>query len=90
MCNDSQRKLQRLREVDLKTVEVEKLVDIRNVKINQQLSQPSRAIDFISQIKNPYCYRHGNFVVQISFSDTKITLTERLNEYLKSVVASGI
>ena len=90
MCDDSLLELHRLQAMDLSDVKVEDLVDIRTVNINSQLSQPNRLLDFLNQIKNPYCYRHGDFVVQIGFSNTKVTLTERLNEYLKNVAAAGI
>lgn len=90
MCDDSLLELHRLQAMDLSDVKVEDLVDIRTVNINSQLSQPNRLLDFLNQIKNPYCYRHGDFVVQIGFSNTEVTLTDRLNEYLKNVVAAGI
>ena len=90
MCDDSLLELHRLQAMDLSDVKVEDLVDIRTVNINSQLSQPNRLLDFLNQIKNPYCYRHGDFVVQIGFSNTEVTLTDRLNEYLKHVVAAGI
>lgn len=90
MCDDSLLELHRLQAMDLSDVKVEDLVDIRTVNINSQLSQPNRLLDFLNQVKNPYCYRHGDFVVQIGFSNTEVTLTDRLNEYLKNVVAAGI
>lgn len=90
MCDDSLLELHRLQAMDLSDVKVENLVDIRTVNINSQLSQPNRLLDFLNQIKNPYCYRHGDFVVQIGFSNTEVTLTERLNEYLKNVAVAGI
>ena len=90
MCDDSLLEFHRLQAMDLSDVKVEDLVDIRTVNINTQLSQPNRLLDFLNQIKNPYCYRHGDFVVQIGFSNTEITLTERLNEYLKNVATAGI
>lgn len=90
MCDDSLLELHRLQAMDLSDVKVEDLVDIRTVTINPHLSQPNRLLDFLNQIKNPYCYRHGDFVVQIGFSNTEVTLTDRLNEYLKNVVAAGI
>lgn len=90
MCDDSLLELHRLQAMDLSDVKAEDLVDIRTVNINSQLSQPNRLLGFLNQIKNPYCYRHGDFVVQIGFSNTEVTLTERLNEYLKNVAAAGI
>ena len=41
--------------------------DLRNVN-RKELSQRERMVDFISQIKNPYCYLDKGMVVKISFA----------------------
>ena len=38
--------------------------------------------DFIRQVKNPYCYKYGDYIVKINFEDTEVTLTERLREMI--------
>ena len=43
-----------------------------------------RILDFMRQIGNPYCYRHGKYVVKISFTDTDVTLEDRLLSYIRS------
>ena len=40
--------------------------------------------DFIRQIGNPYCYRHGKYVVKVSFADTDISLEDRLEAYIRT------
>jgi hypothetical protein len=74
-----------LKNVDLRTVEPETLVDIRNVKINPDLTKDERVMDYINQIKNPYCYKCGKIIVKISFSDVQATLEERLQNLLNSL-----
>ena len=73
-----------LKDVDLSTVNRDELVDIQDVKANPSLPKRERAVDFIRQIRNPYCYRHGKYVVKVGFSDTEISLEERLAEYIRS------
>lgn len=80
--------LEAMKIADIQTLNREGLVDIRDVKINQELKQPERILDFIRQIKNPYCYRHGEFIVQIGFAGTEVSLTERLQEYLEKASAA--
>ena len=46
----------------------EELVDINDVEIKKDLSQRERMVDFVSQIKNPYCYLDRGMVVKISFA----------------------
>lgn len=45
-----------------------KMLDINEVEIRKDLSQRERMVDFISQIKNPYCYLDKGMVVKISFA----------------------
>lgn len=44
------------------------LRNINEVEIRKDLSQRERMVDFISQIKNPYCYLDKGMVVKISFA----------------------
>jgi hypothetical protein len=36
-------------------------------------------LDFIRQIKNPYCFRCGKFIVKVNHADTDVTLEQRLS-----------
>lgn len=76
--------LKAMQEVDVRTVNRESLRDIRDVEINAGLPKEERILDFIRQIGNPYCYRHGDYVVKISFTDTDVTLVERMLSYIRS------
>lgn len=76
--------LRAMQEIDVRTVDRGSLRDIRDVEINAGLPKGERILDFIRQIGNPYCYRHGDYVVKISFTDTDITLEERMLAYIRS------
>ena len=76
--------LKAMQEVDVRTVNREALRDIRDVEINASLPKGERILDFIRQIWNPYCYRHGDYVVKISFTDTDVTLEDRMLSYIRS------
>lgn len=73
-----------MKNTDLATIDRDALVDIRDVKVNTALPKRERALDFIRQIKNPYCYKHGKYVVKVGFSDTEVSLEERLADYIRS------
>lgn len=79
-------KLEEMKDIDVTKVDVQDLVDIREVKVNKALSQKNQVIDYVRQIKNPYCYKYGNYVVKISFENTETTLTERLKELILKTV----
>ena len=76
--------LESLKEVDLQTVDRDELVDIRDVKINTELPREERLMDFVKQIKNPYCYKHGKYTVKVSFDESSgRTLQELLEAYIQ-------
>lgn len=78
--------LEELQKVSLETVDPDELVDIRDVTIDTSLPIQERIIDFISQIKNPYCFKCGKGIVKVSFSDAEVTLEQRMEAYLRSLL----
>ena len=73
-----------MQNVDIRTVDTYTLRDIRDVEVNTSLPKKERMLDFIRQIGNPYCYRHGKYVVKVSFTDTDVTLEDRMLSYIRS------
>ena len=80
----TQDSLEAMRGVDVRTVDPATLRDIRDVKIDTELPKEERILDFIRQIGNPYCYRHGKYVVKVSYADTDVTLEQRLVNYMRA------
>ena len=80
----TQEEMEAMKNVDIRTVDIDTLRDIRDVTVNTDLPKEERILDFIRQIGNPYCYRHGKYVVKISFTDTNVTLEQRMLAYLRS------
>ena len=76
--------LEQMKDIDPRTVNRDSLRDIESVSIDASLPKAERISDFIRQIGNPYCYRHGKYVVKVSFADTGVTLEDRLASYLAS------
>jgi hypothetical protein len=74
-------KLQKMREIDIREVDKNSLVDIQDVKIHTELSDRERMVDFIKQIGNPYCYVCNGIVVKIKFAGKK-----SLEECLKATM----
>lgn len=73
-----------MRNVDVRTVDPATLVDSRNVNVNIDLPFLERAYDYIEQIGNPYCYLYGDIVVKISHSQTSTTITDCMEELIRS------
>lgn len=83
-CAFTREQIEAMQNVDIRTVDPETLRDIRDVTVNDDLPKRERILDFIRQIGNPYCYRHGKYVVKVSFTDTDVTLEDRMLSYIRS------
>lgn len=83
-CAYTMEQIEAMQNVDIRTVDPTGLRDIREVKVNTDLPKRERILDFIRQIGNPYCYRHGKYVVKVSFTDTDVTLEDRMLSYIRS------
>ena len=57
------------------------IMDLKDVDLNTV--NRDELVD-IRDVRNPYCYRHGKYVVKVGFSDTEVSLEERLAGYIRS------
>lgn len=62
---------------------IDELVDIRQVAVDKDLSKEERIAAFLEQIKNPYRFRCGDFIVNAVFSSNGSTLEECLQGILR-------
>ena len=74
-----------LKSVDIRTVDPATLVDIRDVVINLDLPIEERLIDFVQQIKNPYCYKYKKALIKVEHEDTEASLEDKLESYFMSL-----
>lgn len=77
--------LKKMKNVDIKTVDVESLKDIRDVKIDPDLPREERIKSFLDQIGNPYLFRCNGHVVRVKFAETDRTLEDCLHDYFNSL-----
>lgn len=76
--------LEEMREIDVRTVDPESLVDIRTVTVDPVLPRAEKLKSFVKQIKNPYCYKYGDVIVKIGFANNGKTLEDCLEQYLRT------
>lgn len=79
------KELEEMKKIDPLTVNLDDLIDIKDVEIRTNLPQEERIVDFISQIKNPYLFKCGDTVVECVFSQTQTTLLDRLKQLMRTV-----
>jgi len=63
--------------------EKDELVDIRTVSVSKELPKEERIAEFVRQIKNPYCFRCGDFTIRASFASDGVTIEERLQGLIR-------
>lgn len=75
--------LEAMASLDVRTVDIDSLTDLRNIKIDASLPV-ERKIELLSeQTDNLYMYRIGDFAVKVSFQKEGASMEEKLEEYLK-------
>lgn len=83
-CLPTLQELKAMQDIDVRSVDPDALRDIREVHVDTNLPKRERMLDFLRQVGNPYCYKHGKYVVKVSFSDTDATLEDQLIDYIRS------
>lgn len=68
----TKQELKVMKDVDVKTVDPDMLVDIRDVKVNMDLPKNERILDFMKQIKNPYCFKCDDIIIKVTFEDNEV------------------
>ncbi len=66
-------------------IDINDLVDIRDVSVDMELPKEERIVDFVRKIKNPYLFRYGDVIVECVFSGDDHTLSDRLKQHFRMV-----
>ena len=74
-----------MKEVDIRTVDPATLIDIRDVEIDPNLPFVEKAIAYLDQIKNAYCFKCGDVIVKISHAQTTTTIDDCMEGFYKSL-----
>ena len=61
----------------------EALVDIRDVSVNKDLPKEDRIAAFVKQIRNPYRFRCGDFVINACFASSGATIEDCLKGIIR-------
>lgn len=71
-----------MRNTDLLSVSADALVDINDVSVNRDLTKKERIKEFIEQIKNPYCFKCGDFIVKARYADNGLSMEDCLQSII--------
>ena len=74
-----------LLDTDFINVDIEQLTDIRNIKIDKNLSQEKRQAQFLMQVGNPYLLRRGSMIIKVSFANNGLSMEQAFENLLLNV-----
>lgn len=69
--------------VDIRTVDISDLSDLRDIKIDTSLPVEKKLALFARQTKNVYINRVGDYVVKVRFQQEGATIDDKMEEYLR-------
>ncbi len=66
---------------NIEAINRNELVELSAIHIRQDLPHEEKILDFLEQIKNPYCFLCGGVPVKVCFTDNGPKLGEILENY---------
>ena len=79
--------LQQMREIDIRTVDINTLVDASAISVDMDLPKQERMLGVINQMGgNPYFFKSGGSIaVKVDYADTPVSFDERMEYYLRTL-----
>ena len=77
--------IEEMKNVDVRTVDRDSLVDVTQIVIDESLSKEERVAEYLRQVKNPYCFRVGKMVVKNIYSNDGVSLEERFEQFARTL-----
>ena len=82
--------LVQMAQVDIRTVDISELTDLRDVKLDTSLPVNKKLAAFAGQVRNVYVNRIGDYVVKVRFQEDGATIDDKMSEYLRRLSGSYI
>lgn len=79
------KQLEEMNQLGLEETDRTGLADICAIRIDTNLTPEQRMIDYLEQVKNPYCFLCGDTAVRIRFEPAGGELKSKLKNFLISL-----
>ena len=83
MLDITDEELDTMEMVDVRTVDINTLTDIRDIKIDTKLPVEKKLALFAKQTNNLFVHRIGDYVVKVRFQESGATIDDKMAEYLR-------
>ena len=77
--------IEEMKNIDIRTVDPATLVDVNTIELDESLSPEERAVEFLRQVKNPYCFRVGDMIVKNVYAKNGVTLREWFEQFARTL-----
>lgn len=74
--------LDRMADVDVRTVDISTLTDLRDIEIDTSLPVEKKLTAFAKQTSNVYVNRIGDYVLKVRFQESGASIDDKMSEYL--------
>ena len=74
-----------MKEPEQSKMDLNDLVDIRDVKVDRSLPTEERIKSYVQQVKHPYDFRVGKFKVHISYAGESKTINDSFTDMIASL-----
>lgn len=81
----STEQLERMSQDFIENIPIDRLVDIRDVKVDSGLSDTLRMLQYLEQIQNPYNFLCNGTPIHLSFVNEKQELSKVLVDYFRTL-----
>lgn len=81
----SKKNWEQLRDVDIRKMDKNSLIDLNSVVIDESLPITERVESFVRQIKNPYCFRVGDVAVKVEYSANGPSFQQNMEDLFRTM-----
>lgn len=75
--------LREMAAVDVRTVDIDTLMDLRDIIIDTKAPVEKKLVSFAKQTRNLYVNRIGDYVVKVCYQEEGSTIDEKMEEYIR-------
>ena len=76
--------LEQMKNIDIRTVDPDMLVNAKDIDVDMDLPKIERMKDIAKKLGNPYCFKIGDTIVKIGYSETTATIDDRFESFMRT------
>ena len=78
------KEIEEMKQLSIKECDKEQLTDLSSVVIDSEKSKEERMLDYLRQVKNPYCFKVGDVAVRLVFDEDGRSFQQCMEELVQA------